>query len=82
MSLAGINSMPRRLLKDTLIVAGGTLLLLLLCATVGITNSTSPSTPTVNAAQEGDAAMADQGWVRDRVSGPEEEKGVQHLLEP
>ena len=74
--------MAGRLLKDILIVIGCTLLLLLLCATVGITNSTPPSTATAKAAQHEDTVIEGQEWFGDRVSGPEEERGVQHLLEP
>ena len=44
--------MLRRLLKESLIVFGGTLFFLLLCATVGISTSTPPTSPTAKAAYE------------------------------
>jgi hypothetical protein len=36
--------MLRRLLKESLVITGGTLFFLALCATVGISTSTPPST--------------------------------------
>ena len=44
--------MARRLVKDSLIVLGGTLFFLGLCATVGISTSTPPTSPTAEAAYE------------------------------
>ena len=44
--------MLRRLLKESLIVIGGTLFFLVLCATVGISTSTPPASPTAEAAYE------------------------------
>ena len=74
--------MARRLLKDSLIIIGGTLFLLLLCATVGITNSTPPSTSTANAAQDGEGATEDEEWSSDRVPQSREENAAHHFLEP
>jgi len=42
----------RKLLKEALIVLGGTLFFLLLCASIGISMSTRDSTPTVAADQD------------------------------
>jgi hypothetical protein len=44
--------MPGRLLKESLIVLGGTLFFLGLCATVGISTSTPPTSPSAEAAYE------------------------------
>jgi hypothetical protein len=74
--------MARRLLKDTLIITAGTLLLLLLCATVGISHSTPPSAPVAKAAQDGDVVVEDGGWVSDGTWGYELEKGAQPRYEP
>jgi hypothetical protein len=46
--------MLRRILKEVLIVSGLTLFFMLLCATVGISTSTPPSSPTVKAADVGE----------------------------
>ena len=44
--------MVRQLLKESLIVFGGTLFFLLLCATVGISMSTPPTSPTAEADEQ------------------------------
>jgi len=55
----GRSLVLRRILKESLIVIGGTLLLLLLCATVGISTSTPPTSPTAEAAQANDGVTED-----------------------
>ena len=82
LEFGGCDLMMERWRKDILIFMGCTLFLLLLCATVGITDSTPPPTATAKAAQDQDAGLECQERLSDRVSGPEAEKGVQHLLEP
>jgi hypothetical protein len=72
----------RRLLKDFLIVTGGTLFLLFLCATVGITNSTPPSMPTAKAAEYDQEPTEDQEWFSQGVLQSNEEKSTHHSLEP
>ena len=52
-------SMARRLLKESLIVLGGTLFFLGLCATVGISTSTPPTSPAAEAAQANDGVAED-----------------------
>ena len=74
--------MVRRLLKDALIVIGGTLILLFLCATVGITNSTPPNPPTAKAAQDAETVVKDRDCDGGPVSGPDEDKATQYLLDP
>ena len=74
--------MTRRLLKDFLIVIGGTLVLLFLCATVGITNTTPPSTSTAKAAEYSQEPTEDQEWFSQGVLQSNEEKSTHHSLEP
>jgi hypothetical protein len=45
-------SIAKKLLKESLIVSGITLIFLFLCATVGISTSTPPATPTAEAAHD------------------------------
>ena len=52
--------MLRRLLKESLIIAGGTLFFLALCASVGISTSTRNTAPTV-AANEQELGSEDRG---------------------
>ena len=66
--------MARRLVKDSLIVLGGTLFFLGLCATVGISTSTPPTSPAAEAAQAEEHATEDQE--PDRYSVPEIEEAV------
>jgi hypothetical protein len=62
-------TMPKRLLKETLIILGGTLFFLILCATVGISLNTRNTAPIV-AAEEQKYDLGDQGfgqppiWIR------------------
>jgi hypothetical protein len=74
--------LARRLLKDLLIVTGGTLFLLFLCATLGITNSTPPSTSAADAAEYRQMPDEDQEWFSDGVPQSNEEKAAQHSLDP
>jgi hypothetical protein len=57
-------SMARRLLKESLIICGGTLFFLVLCATVGISTSTPPTTPTAEAAYAHEYAPEDRRFER------------------
>ena len=57
--------MLRRLLKESLIVIGGTLFFLVLCATVGISTSTPPASPTAEAAYETEQESEDLRLDRD-----------------
>jgi hypothetical protein len=74
--------MVRRLVKDAFIVIGGTLTLLLLCATVGINNSTPPNPPIANAAQDTETLVKDRDCGGAPFSGPGKEQTSQHLLDP
>jgi len=69
-------SMARRLLKESLIVIGGTLFFLALCATVGISTSTPPTSPAAEAAQTEEFAIEDQDSDRSSVCEIEEVTGV------
>ena len=53
-------SIARALLKESLIVLGGTLFFLGLCATVGISTSTPPTSPAAEAARAEEHATEDQ----------------------
>ena len=57
--------MLKRLLIESLVVFGGTLFFLLLCATVGISMSTPPTSPTAEAAHE--PVFVDEDLGRDTV---------------
>jgi hypothetical protein len=69
--------MLRRVLKDLLIVLGGTVFFLGLCATVGISLSTRDTTPTVAAEEqeydcEGQSIEQPPVWIpRDPHNGDE-----------
>ncbi len=51
--------MLRQFLKELLIIGGGTLFFLLLCATVGISTSTPPASPNAEAAH-GEKYLAEE----------------------
>jgi len=64
--------MPGRLLKESLIVLGGTLFFLGLCATVGISTSTPPTSPTTEAAQADEHGADELDLGHRSVRRPEE----------
>ena len=65
-------SMARRLLKESLIILGGTLFFLGLCATVGISTSTPPTSPAAEAARAEEHSTEDQELDRSSVREIEE----------
>jgi hypothetical protein len=56
--------MAKRFIKDSLIVIGATLFFLALCATVGISTSTPPTSPTAEAAYEREHDSEDEHFDR------------------
>ena len=60
--------MLRRILKESLIICGGTLFFLVLCATVGISTSTPPTPPTAEASYRTEHESEDLMF--DPESGP------------
>ena len=69
--------MLRKLLKESLIIAGGTLFFLLLCATVGISLSTRNTTPIVAAEEqeydfEGQSIERPPVWTRRNLHSGDE----------
>jgi hypothetical protein len=55
----------RNLVKESLIISGITLIFLLICATVGISTSTPPTTPAAEAAYETEGESEDLRLDRD-----------------
>jgi hypothetical protein len=74
--------MVRQFLEESLIFFAGTVFFLVLCATVGISTSTPPTSPTAEAAPDPECVAEDPGLDRYPTRKLEEVKtspGAEHL---
>ena len=74
--------MAKKVLKEGLIVVGGTLFLLVLCATAGITINTSPSTSSARADWDEEKLIEAREWSNNSVSATDAESPAHHFVEP